>query len=195
MCNDYRLLDRVPVEEIFAGFGAVVAYPEGIPNFEPREDIRITDRAPIVRAASGRPGAVELVQRRWSWPGPGGRPVYNFRADGRDLARGRCLILADGFYEFTAHRDPKSKRKHKWLFAAKGECWFGIAGLWRSDATVGEAFTMLTTAPGPDVAPYHDRSIVVLPPSDWARWLDPAVASAELLRPPPAGSLEVTQIN
>ena len=195
MCNDYRLLERVPVEEIFAGFGAVMTHPEGIPNFEPREDIRITDRAPIVRAATDRPGAVELVQRRWSWPGPGGKPVYNFRSDGRDLRSGRCLILADGFYEFTAHGDPKSKRKHKWLFTLKGERWFGIAGLWRDDPAVGEAFTMLTTVPGPDVAPYHDRSIVVLPPADWARWLDPAVPSRELLKPPPAGSLDVAQIN
>jgi len=195
MCNDYRLLERVPVEEVFAGFGAVMTYPEGLPNFEPREDIRITDRAPILRAASDRPGTFELVQRRWSWPGPAGRPVYNFRSDGRDLPKGRCLILADGFYEFTAHRDPKSKRKHKWLFTLRGERWFAIAGLWRNDLAAGEAFTMLTTPPGADVAPYHDRSIVVLPPGEWARWLDPAVPSRQLLKPLPAGSLEVAPIS
>ena len=195
MCNDYRLLGRVPVEEIFAGFGAVMAYPQGLPNFEPREDIRITDRAPIVRAATDGAGALELVQRRWSWPGPGGRPVYNFRSDGRDLPKGRCLILADGFYEFTPHSDAKSKRKHKWLFTLRGERWFGIAGLWRQDAAVGEAFTMYTVPPSPDVAPYHDRSIVVLPPGDWARWLDPAVPSRALLQALPAGSLDVAQVN
>ncbi|MEA3031006.1 MAG: hypothetical protein QOG13_2331 [Sphingomonadales bacterium] len=195
MCSDYRLLERVPVEDYFAGFSTAILYPEGIPNFEPRADIRITDRAPIVRAASGRPGAVELVQRRWSWPGPGGKPVYNFRSEGRELPRGRCLILADGFYEFTAHGDPKSKRKHKWLFTLKGEPWFGIAGLWRNDAAVGEAFTMLTCPPSPDVAPYHNRSIVVLPRADWTRWLDTAVPARELLKPLPGGSFEVTQVN
>jgi putative SOS response-associated peptidase YedK len=195
MCNDYRLLERVPVEEIFAGFGAVLTTPEGLPNFEPREDIRITDRAPIVRAASDRPGAYELVQRRWSWPGPGGRPVYNFRSDGRDFPSGRCLILADGFYEFTPHGDPKSKRKHKWLFTLKGAPWFGIAGLWRKDAAAGEAFTMLTCPPAPDVAPYHDRSVVVLPRQDWARWLDPNSPSQDFTRPLPAGSFDVEQIN
>jgi len=191
MCSDYRLLERVPAEDLFP----TLLHPEGIPNFEPREDIRITDRAPILRAAAGQEGAVELVQRRWSWPAPGGKPVYNFRSEGRDLPRGRCVILADGFYEFTAHSDPKSKRKHKWLFALKDAPWFGIAGLWRADATVGEAFTMLTCEPSPDVAPYHNRSIVVLPPGDWARWLDPAVPSRELLKPPPAGSFEIAQIN
>jgi putative SOS response-associated peptidase YedK len=190
MCNDYRLLERVPAEDLFPA----LLYPEGIPNFEPRADIRITDRAPILRAATGATGAVELVQRRWSWPGPGGKPVYNFRSEGRDLARGRCLILADGFYEFTAHSDPKSKRKHKWLFTLKGQLWFGIAGLWRNDAVAGEAFTMLTAEPNEDVAPYHDRGIVVLGGNDMARWLDPDIPSREMLRPLPAGSLAVEQI-
>src|SRR4051812_26932873 len=191
MCSDYRLLERVPAEALFPTLIA----PEGMPNFEPREDIRITDRAPILRAASGRAGAIELVQRRWSWPGPGGKPVYNFRSEGRDLPRGRCVILADGFYEFTAHSDPGSKRKHKWLFTLKDAPWFGIAGLWRTDAAAGEAFTMLTCEPSPDVAPYHDRSIVVLPPENWGRWLDPAVPSGDLLKPMPAGSFAVTQVN
>ena len=190
MCSDYRLLERVPVEELFPN----LLHPEGIPNFEPRADIRITDRAPILRAASDRQGAVELVQRRWSWPGPGGKPVYNFRADGRDFPHGRCVILADGFYEFTAHSDPRSKRKHKWLFTLAGEPWFGIAGLWRNDPAVGEAFTMLTCEPCADVAPYHGRSIVVLPPADWARWLDPANPSAAFTGPLPPGSFAVEQV-
>jgi putative SOS response-associated peptidase YedK len=194
MCNDYRLLERVPVEEIFAGIGLRLLHPEGIPNFEPREDIRITDRAPILRAAAGGPGAVELVQRRWSWPGPGGKPVYNYRSDGRDFPSGRCLILADGFYEFTAHSDPKSKRKHKWLFTMTDRPWFGIAGLWRNDAAVGEAFTMLTIEPHADVAPYHNRGIALLGAADMARWLDPANPAREVLRPLPAGSLTVAQV-
>lgn len=189
MCNNYRLLERVPAEELFDGLEA----PEGWPNFEPRTDIRITDRAPIVRV--GKMGAPELVQRRWSWPGPGGKPVYNFRSEGRAFSRGRCVILADGFYEFTPHSDPKSRRKHKWLFTLAGQPWFGIAGLWRADPDVGEAFTMLTGEPSPDIAPYHNRSIVVLPPAACARWLDPSVSEREILKPLPAGSLTVTQVN
>jgi putative SOS response-associated peptidase YedK len=189
VCSDYRLIERVPAEELFDGLEA----PEGIPNFEPRADIRITDRAPILRRAEN--GAAELVQRRWSWPGPGGKPVYNFRSEGRQFRSGRCLILADGFYEFTAHSDPKSKRKHKWLFTLKGEPWFAIAGLWRTDPAVGEAFTMLTCEPSPDVAPYHNRSIVVLPPAECSRWLDPATAERDVLRPLPEGSFGVEQVN
>jgi putative SOS response-associated peptidase YedK len=60
---------------------------------------------------------------------------------------------------------------------------------------VGEAFTMLTCEPAPDVAPYHNRSIVVLPPAACARWLDPATAESDVLKPLPAGSLQVEQVN
>jgi putative SOS response-associated peptidase YedK len=195
MCNDYR--QKVEIEALLQGFDEIpvrIRFPEGIPNLEPREDVRITDPAPIVRAAD-EAGVADLVQRRWSWPAPNGKPVYNFRSEGRDFASGRCLILADGFYEFTAHSDPKSKRKHKWLFRLKDEPWFCIAGIWRKVPDLGEAFTMLTTEPGPDVAPYHNRQIVVLPRRDWARWLDPRVPAADVLRALPAGSLEVEQVN
>jgi hypothetical protein len=101
--------------------------------------------------------------------------------------------LPNGFYEFTPHTDPKSKRKHKWLFTKTDEPWFCIAGIWRT-TEVGETFTMLTTAPGPDVAPYHDRQVVVLDRADWARWLDPGVPAKTILRPLPSGSLQVEQV-
>jgi putative SOS response-associated peptidase YedK len=193
MCNDYR--SRVApgtVADDFAALRIPLLFPEGMPNFEPRDDIRITDRAPIVRWAGG---AAELVQRRWSWPGPGGKPVYNFRSDGRTFASGRCLIVADGFYEFTAPAAPRSdKRKDKWLFTVAGEAWFCIAGLWRANDAVGEAFTMLTTPPGPDVAPYHGRQVAVLERADWAAWLDGSGSEAALLAPARAGLLAVEKV-
>ncbi len=195
MCNTYRL--KVDIEWVRKDFGAIqidIRFPEGIPNMQPRDDVRITDTAPIVRAVPEDREAADLIQRRWSWPSPNGKPVYNYRSDGREFAGGRCLIVADGFYEFTQHSDPKSKRKHKWLFTMKDEPWFCIAGLWKKTPDQGEAFTMLTTEPGPDVAPYHGRQIVVLGRKDWQRWLDPAVSSREVLKPLPAGSLDVTQI-
>ena len=195
MCNDYRArMELVGVEKALEQVGLSVRYPEGRPNLQPRDDIRITDRAPIVRAAAGEARAVELVQRRWSWPAPNGKPVYNYRSENREFTSGRCLIVADGFYEFTTNADPKSKRKHKWLFTLAGSDLFGIAGLWRSNPDVGEAFTMLTAEPGEDVKPYHNRQIIVLPPSEWVRWLDTAVPAREILKPHPPGSLLVEQI-
>jgi len=75
------------------------------------------------------------------------------------------------------------------------EDWFCFAGLWRpaTDDTP-QAFTLLTTAPGPDVAPIHDRQMVVLERADWAAWLDLLRPEAELLKPLSSGSLEVEQV-
>jgi len=195
MCNDYRLaLDIERIREDFADIRIRITFPEGIPNMEPRPDIKITDTAPVVRAASGAGDDGHLIQRRWSWPGPTGKPVYNFRSEGRQFDVGRCLIIADGYYEFTTPDDPKKKRKDKWLFTKTGEDWFCIAGIIRPAGKFGEAFTMLTTEPGPDTAPYHSRQIVVLDRADWARWLDPSVPATELTRPLPKDSLSVEQV-
>jgi putative SOS response-associated peptidase YedK len=190
MCNDYR--SRVELGTIGQDLNDLripLRFPEGMPNLQPRDDIRITDRAPILRWGGD---CAELVQRRWSWPGAGGKPVYNFRSDGREFGSGRCLIVTDGFYEFTTPSQPRAdKRKDKWLFTVAGESWFCIAGLWRTDPEVGEAFTMLTTPPGPDVAPYHNRQVAVLPRTSWLGWLDGSASARALLGPCPAGMLEV----
>lgn len=57
-----------------------------------------------------------------------------------------------------------------------------------------DAFTLLTTEPGPDVAPIHDRQMVVIDGADWLAWLDLTRPEAELLRPLPVGSLAVEQV-
>ena len=95
---------------------------------------------------------------------------------------------------FTDPADTKKKRKDKWLFTKSGEPWFCVAGIWRADAQVGEAFTMLTMAPGPDIAPYHDRQIAILDREDWAAWLDHSISAKAVLKPLPAGSLAVEQV-
>jgi putative SOS response-associated peptidase YedK len=53
---------------------------------------------------------------------------------------------------------------------------------------------MLTTAPGPDVEPYHNRQVAVLQPKDWRAWIDLTMPEAELLKPLPAGSLAVETV-
>ena len=80
------------------------------------------------------------------------------------------------------------------MFTKAGEPWFCIAGIWRSNKDVGEAFTMLTMPPGPDIAPYHDRQIAILDRADWAAWLDPSVSAKMILQPLPAGTLAVDQV-
>ena len=195
MCNDYRLtVDVASIIEEFADLKIKIVFSEGAPNIEARQDIKITDVAPIVRTIEGSRNQGDLVQRRWSWPGPNKRPVYNFRSDGRELVSGRCLIVADGFYEFTAPADPKKKRKDKWLFTMRDNPIFCVAGIWRETKDVGQAFTMLTMEPGPDIAPYHDRQMVIVERDAWADWLDPSVSAQSIIRPLPAGSLLVEQV-
>jgi len=144
MCNDCRLeVDVASIVEDFADLKIKIAFPEGTPNVAAREDIKITDIAPIVRTADGERRTSELLNRRWSWPGHKGKPVYNFLSEGRDFTSHRCLILPDGFYEFTIPTDPKQKRQDKWLFTMRDHPWFWIAGIWRK-SPVGEAFPMLT---------------------------------------------------
>ncbi|RDE04621.1 SOS response-associated peptidase family protein [Sphingomonas aracearum] len=193
MCNEAaRRIALGQLRDDWSETGIPLVFPEGAPNMAPLDSFRITDPTVIVRAHDE--GAA-LVTRRWSWPGAGGRPVYNFRSDGRDLVQGRCLIPVDAFFEFTTPADPTRKRKDKWSFRLRDHSWFCIAGLWRSNPAVGEAFTMLTCPPGPDIAPYHSRQVVVLGREHWADWLDPAVPSAELCRPLPEGSLIVEPLS
>ncbi len=206
MCNEAaRRISLGQLREDWSQLKIPLVFPEGAPNMAPLESIRITDPTVIIRAATEQAGAAELVTRRWSWPiggAAGNKPLYNFRSEGRRFANsatgGRCLIPVDGFYEFTAPTETGQKRKTKWLFTpAPGGPLAGaylcIAGLWRTHAVVGEAFTMLTTEPGPDVAPYHARQVVLMPRAHWADWIAGDVPSADLITPAPAGSLLATR--
>lgn len=151
MCNDYRLeVDIASIAEDFDNLQIKLDTPEGMPNVAAREDIKITDMAPVVRTSEKGRGHGELVNRRWSWPSPQGAPVYNFRSEGRSFASHRCLVLCDGFYEFTDPADKAQKRLDKWLFTMKGERWFCMAGVWREYGDEGaEAFSLSPWMPDP----------------------------------------------
>lgn len=189
MCNLYRM-EKNPdaIRRLFADVQIPLTFPEGIPNLQPR-DVRISEMAPIVKFNAER-GVAELVERRWSWPAPGGKPVFNMRSDGREFGKNRCLVIADAFYEFTTPADPRQKRKDCWRFAP-AEDDFAIAGLVRSTPEFGEAFTMLTVPPGPDIAPYHSRGVALLNPPHWRSWLDGSAKSVDALHPAAAGQLTV----
>lgn len=164
MCNEYQLI--LPFDDVIEAFnrtGSRLVFPTGMPNFGPMVSIRIGERAPVITL--GRDGP-ELIMTPWAWRSPQGPPVFNFRSDGRSFGNSaRCLIPADGVFEF-ARAELGQKRKTKWHFTLAGQSLFWVAGLIKDGA-----FTMLTTEPGPDIAPYHDRQIVVLKPEDSAAWL------------------------
>ena len=191
MCNDFG--NRIPYDAYLQAFGAnrvPVRWPAAAPNLEPRDDIWPTDPAPAVCRLED--GTNAFMQLRWGFPPPRpkGAPVINFRSEGRRFPVGRCLVPASHFFEFTGPRSPKAK----WKFTKSGEDWFCFAGLWRPLPQGGAAFTLLTTAPGPDVAPIHDRQMVVLERADWLAWLALSRPEAELLRALPAGGLSVVRV-
>jgi putative SOS response-associated peptidase YedK len=191
MCNDFG--NHIAYSDYLAAFSQVripVRFPTAALNIEPRDDIWPTDKAPVVRRLED--GTNEFSEIRWGFPSgrPKGAPVINFRSEGRRFPVGRCLVPASFFYEFTGTKSPKTK----WRFSKAGEDWFCFAGLWRPMPAGGEAFTLLTTEPGPDVAPIHDRQMVLLERSDWSAWLEHTGNEAELMRALPAGSLFVEQV-
>ncbi|MEA5448704.1 SOS response-associated peptidase [Leptolyngbya sp. CCNP1308] len=104
--------------------------------------------------------------------------------------RRRCLILADGFYEWQAISGSKTKQPH-YIFLRDRQP-FAFAGLWEhwSDPTSGgelQTCTILTTTPNELMEPIHNRMPVILAPDDYAAWLDPDYyqpqALQDMLRP------------
>lgn len=192
MCNEYaRKANLKELENEFGKVERVAAFEwEGglAPNdIDPKDSVRISDTAPIVRSKGDR---LVGAMTPWAWRGPGGKPVFNFKSEGRDFSHNdRVLIPATGFYEYTTPAAPKVKLKDRHLFTMAGEPWFWIAGIVRDGA-----FSMLTTAPGPDVVAYHDRSIVILTPAAGLDWLALSRPGAQILRPPTAGTLTVTTL-
>jgi putative SOS response-associated peptidase YedK len=108
------------------------------------------------------------------------------------LARCRCLILADGFYEWKK----EGKKRLPFLFQTKDELPFAFAGLWerwRGSGASGkspdesqpplESCTIITTEANDLCRPVHERMPVILDPADYDLWLDPAVTDAQRLLP------------
>lgn len=188
MCNDYG--NRIPYHAYIEEFSQIrlpLVIPGAVPNLEPRDEIWPTENAPVIRPAGG---GAELMQLPWGLaPGsPKARAVINLRAEGRDFGRGRCLVPASHYFEFTGSKSPKTR----WRFTRRGQEWFCFAGL-LGRGNSGEAFALLTAQAGPDVAPYHGRQPIILERDVWAAWLDGTAAASDLLRSSPAGSLEVRE--
>jgi putative SOS response-associated peptidase YedK len=95
----------------------------------------------------------------------------------------RCLIPADGFYEWKALG---KKSKVPYRFTLKQDELFAFAGLWdefeTADGVLHHTFVIITTEANPLVHPIHDRMPAILTPDDEKRWLDPKVEAEDLLQ-------------
>jgi putative SOS response-associated peptidase YedK len=118
----------------------------------------------------------------------------------RDAARlRRCLVVADGFYEWQRLPD----RKQPYFIRLRDGGPLAFAGLWErwEDDQYGliESCTIITTSPNDLVRPLHNRMPVILAPADYDRWLDPGVRSVAaihgLLRPLPAELMDAYAVS
>ena len=205
MCGRFTLTD--PDADIAVQFGL----PE-IPDIPPRYNIAPTQPVAAVRLRAGEQTR-ELVMLHWGlipfWakdPKIGARMLNarsetaaekpSFRAAFR---RRRCLVIADGFYEWQK----QNGTKQPFFIHMRDGRPFAFAGLWEHwqgpDASVIESCTLLTTEPNDFLRPVHNRMPVILNPADYELWLDPEVQEADqiqhLLHPYPAQELDAYPVS
>jgi putative SOS response-associated peptidase YedK len=162
-------------------------------DYRPRYNIAPTQYVAALRGVSeneihdGPETAVQSVMLRWglipSWakdPGIGNR-LINARRETVDqkpsfraaFKRRRCVILADGFYEWRKEADRKIPT---YITMKSGEP-FAMAGLWEhweQDGSTLLTGTIITTAANRYLAPVHHRMPVIFSPENARRWIDPA---------------------
>lgn len=187
MCNNYAL--KTSVTDLRDAFEDHIEHwvrEVALPNLAASDDIRPTDLAPVVTLTPGGPA---LTRLKWGLVSqtPKRPPVINYRSEGRAFERGRCLVPASSFFEFTGEKYPKTR----WRFTRTDGDWFCFAGFMAGEGDDAR-FTLLTCDPGPDIAPIHDRQPVVLERVDWTKWLGGAPAG-DLLVASPEGTWTVAE--
>ena len=191
MCGRFTLFeaDKILSKE----FGV-----SGVPPLSPRYNIAPSQPVAAVRATSTE-GGREFALLRWGLiPSWSKDPVIGNRlinARGETLAekpafRGslkykRCLILADGFYEWKGA--PGRKTKTPFFIHMKDRKPFAFAGLWDSwnspDGAQVKSCAIITTTPNELMSIIHNRMPAILHPRDYAKWLDPSPQTPDQLKP------------
>jgi putative SOS response-associated peptidase YedK len=206
MCGRFAihtLIDQLP--EIFG----VLPPPE---NLRPRFNIAPSQAVPVITNAQRN--QLQLFQWGlvpfWAKDAKVGYSLINARADTvatkpsfrEAFKKRRCLVLADGFYEWKANAG--STRKTPFHIQMKSGKPFAFAGLWEmwTPKEGGEPLhscTLITTTPNDVVAQVHDRMPVILPQGSYDSWLRPEALKAEelspLLVPYPAEEMEAFPVS
>lgn len=178
-------------------------------NAQPNLDVRPTTQQWVVRTTEHE---TELTKMRWGlvpfWAG--GKPLKEFKLTTFNakaetvataatfkgsFARRRCLVVADGWYEWTG---PKGS-KQRWLFTSRNGEPLTFGGLWdrctTSDVGEIESFTIVTQPAGAPLNGYHDRAPVVIWPADRERWLTAGTEVADLIGPESADAFHAVPIS
>jgi putative SOS response-associated peptidase YedK len=204
MCGRYTLTDPDPRLLRFR-FGLTERA-----EIEQRPRFNVAPTDPVLAIRLDREGAREPGVLRWGliphYADPEGfdRLLINARAETvaeapafRDAFRThRCLIVADGFYEW---REEETGKKPVWITRPSREP-FAFAGLWarakRADGTDLHSCAIVTCPPGEVVAPIHDRMPVILDRDREGAWLDPDAVESDLTQLlEPTDDLTVTEVS
>jgi putative SOS response-associated peptidase YedK len=197
MCGRFTL--RVPMTVLVKHFELGLEAARQLALFEPRYNIAPTQDILAVRVESTN-GTREAALLRWglvpSWSKDpqGGPPMINARGETiaekssfrTAVRRRRCLIPADGFYEWQkipGSASSKSGKKQPYFIHYRDDRPFAFAGLWETwrakeaapNAPTIESCTIVTASATKALESVHDRMPVILEPGDYALWLDPAV--------------------
>src|SRR6185437_894327 len=208
MCGRFTL--SKPPDLLTQHFGIPPGLPGPVHNAAtPRYNIAPSQTVLAARVGADA-AARELAALQWGllpkWsrdPASAPRPI-NARAETlasrpafREAFRARrCLIPADGFYEWQL----EGKRKQAWYIHRPDHELFAFAGLWEQwrDAATSDAIescALITTTPNELLAPIHDRMPVIVAPEDFEEWLAPdSEPQAHLLRPYPASELRAHRV-
>jgi len=203
MCGRFTL--RTPATVLIEHFDLDVRGDRQLPLFEPRYNIAPTQEIVAVRAdpQDGRRSAAMLrwgLVPSWSKQPGSGPPMINARAESlaekptfrAAFRRRRCLILADGFYEWQQSAGGARGKKQPYYIHRRDHGPFAFAGVWETwrgepssspsvegSGTGGpltiENCAIVTTAANKTLAELHDRMPVVLAPGDYQRWLDSTI--------------------
>ena len=208
MCGRYTIVDW---SEIPVRFTVEPGMSET--HFEPRFNVAPTQDVPaVLQRGSGR----ELRMMHWGFepgwlaPKPGRPPAINARVETllqrpmfrNAIADRRCLIPANGFYEWQAV--PGQQRKQPLYFHLKDGDLYAFAGLYANRRAPGgsgwvSSCVILTTAPNELIEPIHDRMPVILHREDEALWLDRSVQDSAkllpLLRPYESDAMEAYPVS
>ncbi len=200
----YAVVTRLPKD----GDGEEAAGPEGSGAGDSRAEDRPGEQAGVRELRVVRWGLVPF----WAKDTSIGSRLINARAETvatkpafrRAFARHRCLLPADGFYEWEKSGDPKHPTKQPYYIRREDGGVLAFAGLyelWRDkdqpeddrDGWLWTA-TIITTRAEDEVGRIHDRMPMVIDPARWADWLDPSATSAEALHGlmTPAASAHLT---
>jgi putative SOS response-associated peptidase YedK len=169
----------------------------------PSWNVAPTDPVPLVRVSRSQGGRV-LDSARWGLVPPwatdlrGGARMINARAEtvatspafAPSFARRRCLVPADGWYEWV--RD--GKHKQAYYMSPPGGAPLAFAGLWSVWGDQVLTCSVITTAALGGLARVHDRMPLILPRERWADWLAGGGEAPELLRPLDVAELDAIEV-